>query len=291
MSADALPLPLMPLSGQILPGHIRADGGVRLRFGRAGTQTCRLELHESGGYRARFPSPARDAPCEAVLINTGGGMAGGDRMWTQITVDDGAKAVVSTQAAEKIYRSQGSDTCIETKLSVGADARLDWLPQETILFSGGRLRRSLDILLDNNSQALVCECLYFGRAAMGELLESGLFQDRWRIRRKNPEGKPELVFAEDVRLEGRLNVELARKAVADGARAVATLLVLRPDAEKLLEPVRHLLDQNLCEAGATAFNGMLLVRLLGPDAAALRRSIVTVITHVSQRALPRVWTL
>ncbi|MGL4976036.1 MAG: urease accessory protein UreD [Bosea sp. (in: a-proteobacteria)] len=279
------------LSSQILPAHIRADGGVRLRFGRAGEKSCRLELHESGGYRARFPTHASDAPCEAVLINTGGGMAGGDRMRTQIAVDDGAKAVVSTQAAEKIYRSQGADTCIETQLSVGAGAQLDWLPQETILFSGGRLKRSLDVSLAKDSQLMICECLYFGRVAMGELLEAGSFQDRWRIRRNNSEGKSELVFAEDVRLDGLLNIELARKAVASGARAVATLLVLRPDAEQLLEHVRNLLDESLCEAGTTAFNGMLLVRLLGPDAAALRRSLVTVITHVSQRALPRVWTL
>ncbi|MGL5363257.1 MAG: urease accessory protein UreD [Bosea sp. (in: a-proteobacteria)] len=279
------------LSGQLLPIHIRADGGVRLRFGRAGDKNCRLELHESGGYRARFPTQASGSPCEAVLINTGGGMAGGDRMRTQIVVDDGAKAVVSTQAAEKIYLSQGSDTCIETQLSVGAGAQLDWLPQETILFSGGRLKRSLDVSLAKDSQLLVCEALYFGRAAMGELLKSGSFQDRWRIRRNNPEGRPELVFAEDVRLDGLLNIELARKAVANGARAVATLLVLRPDAEKMLESVRQLLDQGLCEAGATAYNGMLIVRLLGPDAAALRRSLVTVITHVTQRALPRVWTL
>ncbi len=291
MTTDVLPLSAMPLSAQLLPAHIRADGGVRLRFGRAGAQNCRLELHESGGYRARFPSKASEAPCEAVLINTGGGMAGGDRMRTQITADDGAHAVVSTQAAEKIYRSQGADTCIETRLSVGAGALLDWLPQETILFSGGRLKRSLDVSLANDSQVMICECLYFGRVAMGELLASGSFQDRWRIRRHNLEGKPVLVFAEDVRLGGLLNAELARKAVADGARAVATLLVLRPNAEKLLEPVRDLLDQSLCEAGASAFNGMLLVRLLGPDAAALRRSLVTVITHVTRRALPRVWTL
>jgi urease accessory protein len=289
MNAPTLPLPAPLLSGQILPGHIRADGGVRIRFGAAGAMTKRLELHERGGYRARFPGAPGELPCEAVLINTGGGMAGGDRMRAEISLDADSSALVTTQAAEKIYRSQGSDTVVETHLALGAAARLDWLPQETILFSGGRLRRSLDVTMAQDAHLLACESLYFGRVAMGELLESGLFQDRWRIRRKTVDGRTALVFAEDVRLEGLMNLTLARKAVAAGARAIATVVILRPDAASLLDKARTALENATSECGVSAWNGILLARLLAVDAAHLRADLAQLITSLRGSPMPRSW--
>ena len=136
--------PVPAANDPLLPAYVRAAGGIRLRFGRVGAQTHRLDVGESGGYRARFPTTF-DATSEAVLINTGGGMAGGDAMRVDIELGPGCDAIVTTQAAEKIYRSQGSDTRIETQLSVAAGASLAWLPQETILFSGARLARNLAV--------------------------------------------------------------------------------------------------------------------------------------------------
>ena len=193
-----LAVPVPASDEPILPDYVRAAGGVRLRFGWNGARTQRLEAAESGGYRARFPT-SHDETSEAVLINTGGGMAGGDHARVRIAVDSGAHAVVTTQAAEKIYRSQGSDTRVETSLSVAGGARLDWLPQETILFSGARLARSLDVDLAADARLIACETLYFGRTAMGETMARGALRDRWRIRR---EGR--LVFAEDLRLGGEI---------------------------------------------------------------------------------------
>jgi urease accessory protein len=282
MYAPALPLPVDPL----LPDYVRASGGVRLRFGAVGARTMRLEVAESGGYRARFPT-SHDGRCEAVLINTAGGMAGGDRARTKIALDPGAQAVVTTQAAEKIYRSQGSDTHVETKVSVASGAELAWLPQETILFSGARLERSLSVDLAADAGFIACETLYFGRAAMGEVLLHGFLHDRWRIRRAG-----RLVFAEDLRLEGAIDQTLRRKAVGQGARAVSTVLATAPGR---LDEIRAFLAEETVfsevEAAAGAHEGFLLIRLLGGDGQALRRALVMLLGHLTRRALPRTWSI
>lgn len=283
-----LALPVPASADPLLPAYVRADGGVRLRFGKAGAVTRRLELAETGGYRARFPT-SFNASCEAVLINTGGGMAGGDRMTVSAVVEPGADAVITTQAAEKIYRSQGADTRVETSLSLGAGASLAWLPQECILFSGARLARDLRIDLAADSRLVACETLYFGRSAMGEAVTRGALRDRWRIRR---EGR--LVFAEDLRLDGAIERTLARPAIAAGARAVATVLAAGPDHLSQLDGIRALLadspDLAEVEAGAGLVSGLLVIRLLSRDASALRRALVMLLRHVTGRALPRTWS-
>lgn len=155
--------PVPAASDPLLPAYVRADGGVRLRFGRVGARTHRLELAESGGYRARFPTTF-DASCEAVLINTGGGMAGGDAMRVAAVLEAGSDVVITSQAAEKIYRSQGADTCIETALTLKAGASLAWLPQESILFSGARLARNLTIDLAADARLVACESVFSAAA-------------------------------------------------------------------------------------------------------------------------------
>ena len=271
----------------LLPAYVRADGGVRLRFGRVGARTHRLELAESGGYRARFPTTF-DASCEAVLINTGGGMAGGDAMRIAAVLEAGSDAVITSQAAEKIYRSQGTDTRIETALTLKAGASLAWLPQESILFSGARLARKLTIDLAADARLVACESVFFGRSAMGEAMLRGSLRDRWRIRR---EGK--LVFADDLRLEGAVAASLARPAIAAGARASATLVAAGPEHLAGLDDLRGLLADALpdVEAGAGIVSDLLVVRLLSRDAQALRRALVTLLGHLTGRALPRTWSI
>lgn len=281
--------PSMPASADpLLPAYVRADGGVRLRFGKVGEVTRRLDVAESGGYRARFPTTF-DETCEAVLINTGGGMAGGDRMRVAAAIGPGAHAIVTTQAAEKIYRSQGADTRVDTTLVIGAGARLAWLPQESILFSGARLSRSLSIDLAADASLVACESIVFGRTAMGEAMQRGALGDRWRIRR---DGK--LVFADDLRLDGAIEATLARPAVAAGARAVATLIAAGADHVPQLDSVRATIAENpdfaVVEAGAGLVAGLLVIRLLSPDTQALRRALVMLLRHVTQRALPRTWS-
>jgi urease accessory protein len=268
-----------------MPAYVRANGGVRLDFARVGSRTMRTTLAESGGFRARFPSTFVER-CEAVLINTGGGMTGGDLCASRIHLGSGAQAAVTTQAAEKIYRSDGPETRVDTRLHLEAGSSLHWLPQEAILFAGARLRRKLEADLAQDASLVACESLFFGRAAFGEALEQASLKDRWRIRRGG-----RLIFADDVRLEGAVDLTLRRRAVGAGARAIATVLVVAPDAAGRLDAARAALGGAVSEWGASALDGMLVARLLSPDAAALRADLARLMTHLTGAALPRSWQL
>ncbi|MCX7329533.1 MAG: urease accessory protein UreD [Hyphomicrobiales bacterium] len=267
----------------IMPGYVRARGGVRVRFARAGGRTVRTEVAESGGFRARFPNTFNPS-CEAVLINTGGGMTGGDALATSIAVEAGAAAVVTTQAAEKIYRSQGPATEVSTRLKIGAGAVLHWLPQEAILFGRAHLRRHLEAEIAHDATLIACESVYFGRAAMGEALDEATLRDHWRIRRGG-----RLIFAEDVRLEGRVVDILSRPAIAGGARAVATVLMVAPGAPARLDAARAALANAVSECGVSGFDGMLIARFLSPDAAALRADLARFMINLTGAPLPRSW--
>jgi urease accessory protein len=264
-----------------VPASIRADGGVRVAFGPAPGAAVPLEVAESGGYRVRFPRTG-----EGVLINTGGGLAGGDRMTVNVAVAASAHAAVTTQAAEKVYRSDGAETEITISLILGPGSRLAWLPQEQIMFDGARLRRRLDVHMAHDGSLILAESLVFGRLAMGETVAAGSFRDRWRIRR---DGR--LVFAEDVVLGDRIQEVLARPAVANGGRAVATFLHVGPDAERRLEHARSLLQQTSCESGASAFRGMVVARFLSADPLALRTALAGFVAGYRGQPMPRSWQI
>jgi urease accessory protein len=266
----------------LVPDYVRASGGVRVRFAARAGRTQAIERADAGGYRVRFPRSA--GACEAVLINTGGGMAGGDNMRAEIALDGGAAAVVTTQAAEKTYRSQGALTEIDIDIDLASGSQLDWLPQEMILFCGSRWRRKLTADMAADASLTTAESIVFGRVAMNEIVDRGFCHDCWRISR---DGK--LIFAEDMRLDGNPAGLLAAKASGNGARALATILHLAPDAEQRIDEARDLLAGASSECGASAWDGMLLIRLLSRDPQALRADLVRFLEGFRRAAMPRSW--
>jgi urease accessory protein len=251
--------------------NLRADAGI----------TRRGRVHEDGSLRVRFPNVEAGAALEAVLVNTAGGMTGGDRFAIEVALDDGANAVVGTAAAEKIYRSTGLDTEVAVTLTASAGATLAWLPQETILFDRARLARRIDVGLADDASLLLCEAVVFGRAAMGETVTQGRLVDRWRLCRGG-----RLVFAETMRLDGAIAAKLAAPAVAAGAHALATLLVA-PGNDAIIETVRSL--DFAGEVGVSAWNGLAVVRCCARDGAALRHDIIRILTALGRCELPRLW--
>src|SRR5262249_29156437 len=136
---------------------------------------------------------------EAVLINTAGGMTGGDDFSVKISLGAGAQLVAGTAAAEKIYRSVGGDTTITVAIDAAAGSRCIWLPQETILFDRARLSRRITVDLAANAKLVMAEAVIFGRSAMNEAVREGRLTDRWRV---SQDGR--LRFAEAVLLEGSI---------------------------------------------------------------------------------------
>jgi urease accessory protein len=281
------PIEPVPAGAEGLPARLRASGEARAIFGRVGARSEPARVYETGGLRLRFPRSA--TACEAVLINTGGGMAGGDRAKVALTLKAGAEVLFTTQSAEKIYRSDDDTSEVEARVLVGPGARLEWLPQETILFQGARFSRRLEVDLAAGASLLLVEAVTFGRIAMGEHSIDASIRDSWRVKR---EGR--LVFAEELRLD-HAGAHLDRPAVGRGARAIASVLIAAPDGRAERDKIRAVLDLlqrdgDELEAGATLFDGLALARLASPSPARLRAAVVAVMMALRGRAAPRVWS-
>jgi urease accessory protein len=257
----------------------RAIGRIALAVKMARGTTLRARVREEGALRVRCPG-ARAAELQAVIVNTAGGMAGGDRFTLDIAVEPAARLLVTTAAAEGIYRTLAPDAVVDVRLTVGAGGSLAWLPQETILFDRARLKRSIEVDLAEDARLLLAEALVFGRSGMGEAVDDGRLLDRWRVRRNG-----RLVHAEAVRLDGAVAAKLAEPAAANGAVAVATVLVA-PGDDATAAAVRARGCVFRGEVAASAWNGFAVVRLCAADGAALRHDLVAVLTAIRGSALP-----
>jgi urease accessory protein len=260
----------------------RARGAVRFDVAGVDGVTRRRELHEAGSLRVRFPSP-EDHGLSAVLVNTAGGIAGGDRFDIDIASTGDARLTVTTAAAEKIYRVNGPAAALNVTLRAEGCSHLSWLPQETILFDRTRIHRRFDISLSDTASLLLCEIVVFGRLAMGERMREGEFLDHWRLRRGG-----RLIFAENIRLDGDISAKLASPAIAKGGVAIGTALIV-PGDEALVERIRELAPSFGGEVGLSAWNGFAMARFCAQDAARLRADMIAVLGRASGSALPRLW--
>ena len=269
------------------PARQRSAGRVRLRAGPvgAGGSTRILDLAEAGPSRLRFPKG--EGALEAVLVNTAGGVACGDTFAIDLDLEPAADLVLTTTAAEKIYRSDGPVSRIENRLTLREGARLAWLPQETILFDSARVRRRFEADLAPGAALIAVEIVAFGRAARGERIAAGLLADTWRVRRSG-----RLAYADNFVLEGPISDLLACPAIGGGACACATLLDISDGAEARLEDVRArlaALDRPGIEAAASAWNGHLVIRALADGVGPLRALVSRFLAGYRGLPMPRVW--
>jgi urease accessory protein len=262
--------------------RVEAEGRISVKHTPRGSVLNRL--HQSGAAKIRFPASPVTSACEAVLINTAGGLTGGDHLSWSIHAGKAASITCVSQACERIYRSlDGEPARLFVKITLDEKARLNWLPQETILFDGCALERSLEADLAPGASLLVLEAFIFGRAAMGEVVRHASVHDRWAIRRN---GK--LVFADNVRFDGRVDELLQRRAVAAGDRALATVALIAPDAERHLAFAR----ENFPDIASTAFAGKFLARLSARGAYDLRQRLIPLAIRLSGgKELPKVWAV
>lgn len=265
----------------------RVAGMARLVCANSGGRTRLQQLYQDGSAKIRMPAVSAD-PLQAVLINTAGGLTGGDRLGWEIDVGAGASATVTTQACEKIYRAASDRAEVRVRLSVGGHGRIAWLPQETIVFDRSAFARTLDVELAASAEALLLEATVFGRLAMGEQAKHGSFHDRWRV---NQGGA--LVHAEDFRIGPGIAATLGRPAVAGGAIAMATLLMVSPRAEALLDPTREIIgSQGDASFWSVKKSGKLLARLFATDGYQLRKRLVPLVELLNgQAGLPKLWSL
>jgi urease accessory protein len=270
---------------RLRPQRVEARG--RLAVANLRGRTRLRNLFQDGAAKIRMPRSEHD-PLEAILINTAGGLTGGDRLGWDIDIGSAASAVITTQASEKIYRAASGRAEVAVRLSVAAGGRLAWLPQETIMFDRAAFLRRLDIELAPGAEALIAEATVFGRTAMGERVERGIFCDRWRLAVAG-----RLVHAEEFAVGPLVHPVLAAPAVLGGARAMATVLLVSSDADAFLGKAREIIGE---EGGASAWSvagtGKLLARLYSADGYKLRKRLVPLLGLLNgQAGMPKCWSL
>jgi urease accessory protein len=269
------PAPLEP------PRLQRASGECRVAFDLRGGETRLGDLYQRDPCRVLFPEPEPGEPPLAVMLTTSGGVTDGDSLKMAVEIGPGASAVATTQAAEKIYRAAkgGGHCAIDVAVRVSESAALDWLPQETIVFEGARLKRRTVAEVEPGGSLLACEMVVLGRAASGETFTKGLLLDSWSVRRA-----ARLVWTDTLRVEG----QTPTGAGFGTANALATVIGVWDEPQPQFENARTLLEASDVRAGVTLVNGVMVARLLG-EATAVRAATIGFLTEFRGRRLPRVW--
>jgi len=241
------------------------------------------DLHQQGSAKVLM-TPARDA-VEGVILNTSGGLTGGDTLGINAEARKGARLRLTTQAAERVYRTTDTQTArVRNALTIADGGRIDWLPQETILFQNGSLRRSLTLDMTGEGRALIVEPVLIGRLAMGEIVSNAHLTDSLTIKRDG-----ELIFKDATHLGGNISATLDKPAIGNGARAMALVVFAAPEAEAHLDPIRAMLPPT---AGVSLVqDGLLVLRALAPDGFELRRTLIPILDRLSGDTLPRSWRL
>ena len=283
----------------VATAHQRVDGEARIAFRRRADGAIALaDLYQRAPCRVLFPTTEAGEPLQAVLLTTSGGLTGGDRTRVSVSVEPGARATVTTQAAEKIYRAlpDTGDAVVQVEMQVGEGAWAEWLAQETIVFEGSRLRRLFAADVAATGRLLAVESIVFGRTAMGEFFNSGMLHDAWRISRAG-----RLIWADALHLDGAShpdgNIQRLRAMPFGFGTSVAcsTILYAGADAPQQLAEARRLLSDCPLSCGATSLDGIMLVRIMADDASELRATVMKLIAGIRQAAaslpaqLPRVW--
>jgi urease accessory protein len=261
---------------------IRARGRIALEVEGVAGVTRRRRVHESGSLRVRFPN-SQSGELEAVTVNTGGGMTGGDAFDIDVSVGENARLVITSTAAEKIYRSLGPPATVNVKVSVAAGGALTWLPQETILFDRAVLHRRIEVDLADDARLVLIEPLVFGRTGMGESVSNGELHDSWRARQNG-----RLIYAEGTKLSGPIAQTLGETAVANCGVAIATALVV-PGDEALTEAIHAMDGEFQGEVGVSAWNDRAVLRFCACNGAALRHDIICALRMLRTDPLPRSW--
>ena len=262
----------------------RGELGVLQTGGRT-----RIErLYQEGAAKISMPRTIGD-PLEAVLINTAGGLTGGDRLDWSITVGDarvrdGDDTNLRKGLSRLVRHRQGQLPHGRSAPAAGSPGCRKRRSCSTIRHSGGRSRSTLPPRRKRSSSRRPCS----GAAPWASALDGLSFADRWRVRRTRPAGP-----CRGLRRRSRAGEQLAAPPALGDASCVATILVLTADAEQRLDAVRAIIgDAGAASAWTVAGSGKLLARLTAEDSYDLRKRLIPLIELLNGRAgLPKVWTL
>jgi urease accessory protein len=269
----------------------RAEGSCRIVLSSSERGTRVMDVFQQSPIRVLFPGTRGAAVEEAVFVNTAGGIAGGDRLEFSVTVLADASIIVTSQAAEKVYRALNEPAHIVTKLKASEGAKLAWLPQETIVFNRARISRETEIEFSSGAELLALEWLVLGRAAHGEEIRGGRIADGWRVKKDC-----RLIWGDTFRATSEIFPHLCRKALLSDCKAIATLLYFGPNLEITLEILRDLAPSLGCPCAATLVSGLMVVRFAARESSDLRLALRTVLQLFGRELgpgpfrVPKMWS-
>lgn len=217
------------LDGSLFPPVQRSRGQVSASFADRRGTTRPTDLHQSGSARILLPRTNLTTP-EVVFLNTSGGLTSGDRLDLTLTLGDHTRLLATTQTAEHAYHAPDGPAQVTITAHVGAGSRLDWMPQETILYQSSNLIRRTDINLAADARCLLAETVIPGRHAMGKVVTNATLLDHRLIRRA---GRP--VWAESLHLTPE-TLAADGPALLNGARALAVVCFVAQGPRMLSPP-------------------------------------------------------
>ena len=269
----------------------RANGVGRIVLTGSERGTRIVDVYQKFPIGLVFPRIGDDLVKEAVIINSSGGTAGGDRLEIEVVALNNASVAVTTQAAEKIYRALDRPAQVATKLKACGTSKLAWLPQETIVFNQARVRRQTEIELCSGAELIALEWLVLGRAARGEEVVSGHISDSWRIKRDG-----HLIWADGFRVSDEVFASLHRKALLSNWKAIGTLIYFGPSLDTRLRILREIAASLDCHCAATIVGAIIIVRVAAGAGSDLRRGLRSLLEQFSRElgpgpfGVPKMWS-
>lgn len=234
---------------------------LKLGFARRGVKTVLARREHYGPLTVQRPFYPEGGICHVYLLHPPGGVVAGDHLNIDIGVDNAGQALITTPAAGKFYRSVGSQARQVVNLRVAENASLEWLPQETIIYEGARLKANMHINLAADSGFIGWEVMALGRPAAGEGFETGEALLNWRITRAD-----RLFYQERLQLDAEA---FKARWGLHGHSACGTLFAC-PTTPQHLQAVQDLIGE-APNQGVTQIDDMLICRALDVRADRLRQ--------------------
>ena len=284
-----------PAESSLLQAHPQAwQASLDLKVEqRAGRNVLAQNLHKGPLRVQKALYPEGDAVCQILMLHPPAGIAGGDQLRIRVDVSENAHAQLTTPGAGKWYKARGADQALATQdisLNVAAGGKLEWLPQEVIVFDQAQARATTTISLAEGARAIGWDILCLGRQASGEDFNTGSFRQRLRLQR--PDGTP--LWQEAMHLQGADNAMRSPVGLNEH-RVFGTLWLAGIAPDTVLTESLRTLAISTGTYGLSALPQVTVVRAVSNSPEAIRQYFEAVWAlarpHVLQREAmpPRIW--
>jgi urease accessory protein len=250
------------------------QASLRLRFAARGERTVLALRQHQGPLMVQKPLYPEGGICHAVILHPPAGVAGGDSLDIALHAEAGTHAVIATPGATKWYKSLGRDASQHVRLTVDDGARLDWLPQENIVFDDARARIVTEVDIASGGSAIGWDAVVLGRQASGEQWARGAL---WLDTQVRCDGRA--LWIEQSHLDAASPLRGALPGL-DGMSVLGTLWAVGSAAtQELAETLAGRLPLTAdLRAGVTCLSSpaqsMLLLRVLGRQVEPVRQLMV-----------------